>query len=529
MFNRPKLTVRSLLAAALLSAGLGAAQAQETLRFIPHADLQTLDPMGSTANIVKMHGYMIYDTLYGMDVNGVPQPQMVETMTKSEDGKTYTFTLRDDLTWHDGTPVTSEDVVASLKRWGQRDGAGQLMMRILAEMREPDQKTFVLEFSEPYGIVLESFSKAASNVPFIMPAAIAATDAFTEISDYTGSGPYKFVANEWIPGNKIVYEKFEDYVPRSEPATGYAGGKVAYFDRIEWLIIRDQQTALSTLLSGEADFWEDPSLDLLPVIEAAENLETKVINQTGIQGQMWFNHIIPPFDDSRARRAMFWLTDQETYLQAVNGNPDYYQVCPSMFPCGSPMETTVGAESLMGPDPERAKALLKEMDWDFSTPIVVLDPTDESIAHPETVVTVQAMRDIGLTVDVQSMDWATMLTRRNSKEPADNGGWNILHSYVGGQVVATPVWSIAFSGACDKGIFGWPCDQRLEDLRLEWALAATDDEKKRIAEEFSEAAFEMGHHVPLGQWTTFVTYNSEISDVVVTQDVPVFWGLHRGE
>lgn len=522
------MTARGVLAAALLAAGLSAAQAQETLRFIPHADLQTLDPMGSTANIVKMHGYMIYDTLYGMDEDGVPQPQMVDTMSRSEDGKTYTFTLRDGLMWHDGTPVTSDDVVASLKRWGQRDGAGQLMMRVLSEMRTPDEKTFELEFSEPYGIVLESFSKAASNVPFILPKAVAETDAYTEIDSHVGSGPYKFVADEWIPGNKIVYEKFEDYVPRDEAANAYAGGKEVHFDRVEWLIIRDQQTALSALMSGEADFWENPSLDLLPVIEAA-GIETKVVNETGIQGQMWFNHIIPPFDDKRARQAMFWLTNQETYLQAVNGNPDYYEVCPSMFPCGSPMETNVGAESLMGPDPEKAKALFEEMGWDFSTPIVVLDPTDESIAHPETVVTVQAMRDIGLAVEVQSMDWATMLTRRNSKEPADNGGWNILHSYVGGQVVATPVWSIAFSGACEKGIFGWPCDQRLEDLRLEWALAGTDADKKRIAEEFSAAAFDMGHHVPLGQWTTFVAYNADITDVPVTQDVPVFWGLKKGE
>jgi peptide/nickel transport system substrate-binding protein len=191
------------------------------------------------------------------------------------------------------------------------------------------------------------------------------------------------------------------------------------------------------------------------------------------------------------------------------------------------METSAGLDALKSPDPAKAKALFREAGWDFAKPIVVLDPTDESIAHPETVVTVQAMRDIGLTVDVQAMDWATMLKRRNSKEPADKGGWNILHSYVGGQVVSTPVWSIAFSGACEKGLFGWPCDKTLEDLRLKWALAEGVAAKKAVAAEYSTRAFETGHHVPLGQWNTYTAYSNKVSDVIVSQDVPVFWNVKK--
>lgn len=527
MFKTIKSSVRVLLASAVLLSAAGGTLAASTLKFVPSADLQALDPMGSTANIVKMHGFMIYDTLYALDEKFVPQPQMVKDMALSADKKTYRFTLRDGLKWHDGQPVKAEDCVASLKRWQTRDAAGQLMARQLKEMRTVDDKTFELEFKEPYGIVLESLSKVASNVPFIMPKRVAETDAFKEIQDYTGSGPYKFAKSEWVPGSKVVYEKFADYVPRSEPASGLAGGKVTNFDRVEWNIIKDQQTALSALMSGEVDFWENPSLDLLPVIESAGNLSTKVINETGTQGQLFFNHIIPPFDNPKARQAMFWLTKQETYLQAVNGNPKFYQVCPSFFTCGSPMQTDAGLEALKAPNPEKAKALFKEAGWDFSRPIVVLDPTDESIAHPETVVTVQAMRDIGLKVDVQAMDWATMLKRRNSKEPADKGGWNILHSYVGGQVVTTPVWSIAFSGACEKGIFGWPCDQTIENLRLKWALADGLDAKKAVAAEYSRRAFETGHHIPLGQWNTYVAFSNKLSGVVLSQDVPVFWNVKR--
>jgi peptide/nickel transport system substrate-binding protein len=527
MLSRLKHTCRALLAPAFLIAGLGTALAETTLRFVPHADLQALDPMGSTANIVKMHGFLIYDTLYGLDENFVPQPQMVKDMTLSDDRKIYRFTLREGLKWHDGQPVTAEDCVASLKRWAARDAAGQLMNRVLAEMKVVDATTFELIFKEPYGLVLESLSKVASNIPFMMPKRIAETDPYKEIQEYIGSGPYRFMREEWVPGNKVVYKKFADYIPRKEPASAFAGGKVPNVDRVEWLVIRDQQTALSALLGGEVDVWESPSLDLLPVIKAASNLKTEIINETGTQAQLYFNHVVPPFSNPKARQAMFWLTKQEVYLQAINGNPDFYRTCASFFTCGTPMETDAGLDALKAPDPKKAKELFKESGWDFSKPIVVLDPTDETIAHPATVVTVQAMRDIGLTVDVQAMDWATMLKRRNSKEPTSNGGWNILHSYTGGQVVSTPVWSIAFSGACEKGLFGWPCDQQLEDLRLKWAMAEGVEAKKAVAAEYSRRAFETGHHVPLGQWTTYVAHSDKVTGLIHTQDVPVFWNLKK--
>lgn len=524
-----KSACRALLASAFLTTGLAAASAQTTLRFVPHADLQALDPMGSTADIVKTHGFLVYDTLYGLDANFTPQPQMVQDLTVSDDRKTYRFTLRDGLKWHDGAPVTAEDCVASLERWMARDAAGQLMKRMLTEMKAVDDKTFEMAFSEPYGLVLESLSKVAANIPFMMPKRIAETDPFTEIQEHIGSGPYRFVRPEWVPGNKVVYEKFADYVPREEPASAFAGGKIAHVDRIEWLIIRDQQTALSALLGGEIDVWESPSLDLLPVIEAAGNLKTPVINETGKQGLLFFNHLIPPFDNAKARQAMFHLTNQTSYLQAINGNPDFFRTCASFFICGTPMETDAGLDALKTPDPEKAKALLEEAGWDFSTPIVILDPTDEPVAHPATVVTVQAMRDIGLNVDVQAMDWATVLKRRTSKEPVSNGGWNLVHSSVGGQVVTTPVWSITFSAACEQGIFGWPCDEELENLRLKWAMADGVEAKKVVAAEYSTRAFETGHHIPLGQWTGYVAHSDKVTDMTVTQDVPVFWGLKKAD
>ncbi len=520
---------RALLATAFLAAGLGTAVAETTLRYVPHVDLASLDPVTASLDIVKEHGFLIYDTLYAFDENFKPQPQMVKEMTLSEDRKTYRFTLRDGLKWHDGQPVKAEDCIASLKRWMERDHAGALIKNSLVEMKVVDDSTFEIAFKEPFGLLPDLLSKVSARVPFMMPKRIAETDPFKDIQEYIGSGPYEFVREEWVPGNKIVYRKFKDYIPRDEPPSGLAGGKVANLDRVEWLVIRDQQTALSSLMSGEVDVWENPSVDLLPVIQAVKDLKTEVINDVGVRAQLYFNHVIPPFDNPKARQAMFWLTDQTAYLQAINGNPEFYRICASFFTCGTPMETDAGLEALKGPDTEKAKALFKEAGWDFSKPIVILDPVDESIAHPATVVTVQAMRDIGLNVDVQAMDWATMLKRRTSKEPTDKGGWNMLHSFVGGQVSASLVGTLMFSGACENGLFGWACDPKLEELRTQWALADSLERRKEIATEFSREAAEIGLHVPLGQWTSYIAYSDKVGGFLRTQDVPVFWNLTKAE
>ncbi|WP_145145237.1 ABC transporter substrate-binding protein [Roseomonas gilardii] len=504
-----------------------AAQGRGTLRFVPHADLSILDPLGSTANIVKMHAYMVYDTLFALDADFTPRPQMVQDYSLSEDRKIWRFRLREGLRWHDGTPVTAEDCVASLRRWGARDAAGQLMMRMAENLRAIDDRVFELRLTRPYGIVLESFSKVASNVPFMMPKRVAETDPFTNITDSVGSGPFRFRHEEWDPGSKVVYERFDGYVPRAEAPSGFSGGKTAKLDRVEWITIRDQQTALGALQSGQVDLWEAPIMDLLPVLKEMPGVRTRVINKTGTQGQIYFNHTIPPFDNAKARQAMFWLTRQDDYLQAISGNPDFYRSCASFFACGTPMENQAGSEPLLHPDAEKAKALFREAGWDFAQPIVLLDPVDEGIAHPATLVTAQAMRAIGLNVDVQAMDWATALRRRNSTAPVAQGGWNILHSYNSTVAMSSPVWSVAYSGACEKGLFGQPCDASLEQLRLDWALAEGQEAQRAVAQAYQQRAFETGHHVPLGQWTSYIAHRDGVNGILDSLDISVFWNMEK--
>src|SRR3954464_7029536 len=209
----------------------GPAAAQTTLRMVAHADLKILDPVWTTANISRNHGYMIYDVLFAPDADFKVRPQMAEKAEVSADKLTWTITLRDGLEWHDGTPVTSEDCIASIKRWGARDGFGQRLMRATAEMKAIDARSFALVLKEPFGLVLEALGKIGSNVPFMMPKRVAETDPNKQIDDYTGSGPFIFKKDEWKAGDKVVYVRNPKYKPRSERPSMMAGAKVAKVDR----------------------------------------------------------------------------------------------------------------------------------------------------------------------------------------------------------------------------------------------------------------------------------------------------------
>ena len=262
--RRSTFAIAAAVAATCLAAS-APAQAQKTLRAVMHSDLKILDPIWTTAYIVRNHGYMVYDTLFATDEKGDVKPQMVGKYDVSDDKLTHTFTLRDGLFWHDGPPVTAEDCVASIKRWAAKDSTGQKLMTFVDSLEVKDAKTFVMKLKSPTGLVLLGLGKPSSNVPFMMPKRVAETDPNTQISDFTGSGPFVFKRDEWKPGDKTVYVKFDKYMPRSEPASGFSGGKVVKVDRVEWRAISDHQQAVNALLAGEIDFIEQPPHDLLPL------------------------------------------------------------------------------------------------------------------------------------------------------------------------------------------------------------------------------------------------------------------------
>ncbi|HZY52240.1 MAG TPA: ABC transporter substrate-binding protein, partial [Reyranella sp.] len=299
MFDFRKSAAAMLAAAAVGTMGLMPAGVQaQTLKAVMHSDVKILDPIWTTAYIQRNFGYMVWDTLFAMDDKLQVKPQMVDKYDVSADKLTWTFTLRDGLVWSNGQPVTADDCIASIKRWGARDSMGQKMLASVAGFEKVDDKTFKMKMKEPYGLVLESLGKPSSNVPFMMPKKTAETDPGTQIKveDVIGSGPFVFVANEWKPGEKVVFVKNAKYKPRAEPASGLAGGKVVKLDRVEWIAMPDSQTQIAALQNGEIDLLEQPALDLLPLLSSDKNIKLFDGNPLGNQYVMRFNSTAKPFD-----------------------------------------------------------------------------------------------------------------------------------------------------------------------------------------------------------------------------------------
>jgi len=518
-----RLGLAGLLGTFVLGAGAGGAPAQEeVLRVVPYADLRNTDPIWTTATITQHHGYMIYDTPLAMDENFEPQPQMVEGWTIGDDNLTYTFTLREGLLFHDGTPVTADDVVASLERWGVRDKMGQALMSLTESLTAVDERTFEFRLEEPYGLVLETLAKPTSNVPFIMPERLAETDPFEQVGEFTGSGPFRFVEEEWVPGNKVVYEKFEDYLPRDEPASGLAGGKVVKVDRVEWSYIPDPATAIAALQNDEIDFYEAPPIDLVPSMEADPNVVVDIVNPVGLQVILRPNHLHPPFDQAKARQALAYMADQTEYMTAMVGNPEFFQTCDSLLMCGTPYATGAGGgERMVEGDMDKAKQLMGEV-YDGEK-IVVMHPTDHPTG-PAALVTAAKLRELGVDVEVQAMDWATLTSRRTSKNPATEGGWSLFHTRHGGMAAASPVSHLSLAAGGDNAWFGWPHNETIEQLRLDFALETDADKREAIVAELHEEAMRYQPYVVVGQYTMPSAYRSDVEGVLQTPAL-VFWNI----
>lgn len=520
--------VTSIVALAALTQGNSAFAEEKVLRAVLHADMRVLDPIWTTATVAGIHGALVYDTLFGNDAKGDAKPQMVDTYDVSADRLTYTFTLRDGLKFHDGTPVSSKDVIPSLKRWAARDGAGLRLFGFIDKLDVVDAKTFRMVLTKPYGMVLESLGKTSTSLPVIMREADALTDPQTQVKTAVGSGPFKFAADLWVPGSKAVYVKNPDYVsrPGNEPASFFAGSKFAGVDRIEMVWISDPQTAMSALINGEIDFYENPNIDFYPILEKAKGVKLETTGEVDSHiGFIRLNHLHPPFNTPKARQAMYHLVNQEDFLRAVVGDPKYYRICHALFTCGTPLSNDGGSHFFKDYNPKKALQLMQEAGYK-GEPIVILATTDHNTITPATQVLIQAMREAGLNVDAQSMDWGSTVTRRAKKDPPDKGGWNIFITTTGGVSAANPILHTWIGAACDKGIFGWPCSEKLEAVRDSYGFAQSLDDKKRIARELQTLAMEEVVYIPFGQWNQLISYRSDrLSGVVPNTGLVVFWNI----
>ncbi|SDR52929.1 peptide/nickel transport system substrate-binding protein [Rhizobiales bacterium GAS113] len=506
---------------------IAAAQGQRVLKFIPQSDLAVLDPIFTTAYVTRNHGYLVFDTLYGQDAQFKAQPQMVEGAVTEADGKLWKLTLRPGLKFHDGTPVLARDCVASLQRWGKRDAFGQALMAATDELSAADDSTIMFRLKKPFPLLPDALGKTGSNVPVIMPERLAKTDAFTQVTEMVGSGPFRFKADERVAGSRVVYERFADYQPRQGAASFTAGGKVANFDRVEWTVIPDSATAAAAMQNGEMDWWENPPGDLLPLLKRSGKLNVTVQDQTGFLGYMRPNFLFPPFDNLAFRRALLGAVNQADFMEAAAGEDTSLWHTPvGAFCPSSPMANTVGMGALSDkPDMAKVRQAVKDSGYKGEK-VVVMGAVDFPIINAIVNVGVDMMQKAGVNVDYQAVDWGTVVQRRSKKDPPDKGGWNVFFTYWSGLDNFNPAVDLALRGNGDGGWFGWPVMPKLENLRTQWFDAPDEAAQKRICGEMQQVVFDDVPFYPLGQLYQTTAFKKELSGVL--DGFVLFWNVKRG-
>lgn len=510
--------------AGAVACGRAGASAANTLRIIHSQNLASLDPVTTTEPATKDFAFLTYDQLVAVDANFTPRPQMAEGWTLEDGGRSYLFALRDGLKFHDGEPVRSQDCIPSIRRWGARDGFGSLAMSFVDDMQVVDDKRFRIKLKQPFALLPDALGKATASECFIMPERLASTDPTKPVTEAVGSGPYRFLKEEWVSGSRAAWARFDGYVPRAEPVSGTAGGRIPAIGRIEWSIIGDPSTAMAALMAGEQDFWDTPPADLIPTLKGDPNIRVASRNPAGGYMMLQFNHLQPPFNNVAMRRAVAMAVDQRQFLDAISNDPALRRPCYSVYACGTPYASEAGADILKVADIGKARAALQAAGYHGEK--VVLLGLQGGLSGSLAQVADDMLRRMGMNVEFVAVDFATMAQRRQSKAPVSQGGWSaFLTGWTGGDIL-NPAVNPMLRGAGVKGFPGWADDPQLEDLRHQWAAAVDPAQRQRLATAIQVEAFSTLPYVPLGSVFSEVAYRSSVTGVFPAP-VPAYWNIGK--
>ncbi len=522
---------RSFLQAAaanLAMPSIGRAESARVLRFIPQSDLTALDPVWTSVYVTRNHGYLVFDTLYGQNEALQTQPQMVEGAVTERDGAVWRLRLREGLLFHDGTPVLARDCVASIRRWGARDAYGQTLLAMTDELSAPDDRTILFRLRAPFLHLPDALGKVGINMLPITPERLARTDPFKQVTEMVGSGPFRFKADERVVGARVVYERFDGYRPRAGGvASCTAGPKIAHFDRIEWNVIPDLATAAAAMQRGEADWWEQPSFDLLPLMRRAVDLRVSLVDVTGNTGLMRLNQLYPPFDNAAIRRALLPALSQADYMTVIVGEETASaRGDVGYFTPGSAMASDAGMSAITGPrDIARARREVAAAGYGGEK-VVLMTPSDYPRINALALVAADMMQRCGLNVDVQAMDWGSVIMRRASKAPPEQGGWSVFFTTFAGFDMVSPAANLALHGKGRESWFGWPTAPKLEALQDAWLSAPDLPAQKAVAARLQEQAFEDVPYLPLGEFFQPTVQRQELTGTL--KGLSLFWNVRRG-
>jgi len=498
--------------------------AGRVLRFVPQANLANADPVWTTATVAANHAHMVWDQLWTFDEALIPRLQMLAGATMSDDRLTWRLALRDGLVFHDGEPVRAADCIASLRRWMKRDGMGQRIEAQLQEMRAVGDRSFEIVLKAPFPLL----PMALANNCHMMPERVARTDPFQQITEYIGSGPFRFLRDEWVSGSRAAYAKFDKYVPRSEAPSNMAGAKVVHVDRVEWIIMPDPATAAAALQTGELDWLERPLADLLPLLSRSRDVVVQDNDLLGELGIVRFNHLQKPFNAMKLRQALLAVADQKDYLAAVMGPDSPYTTQPvGIWTPGTPLATDAGMEKLTGPrDLAAAKKLVAESGY-AGERLVLMAPTDFPTLNALAQVTRALCDRLGLNVEFVATDWGSLIQRRASREPVEKGGWSIFCTSGGGFTSSNPAVYTSLWGTGEKAWFGWYNSPGMEALRDAWFAAADLPTQQKLGREMQVLALEEVPFVPTGMWRSPLARRANVTGILRAAR-PLFWNVRKG-
>ena len=437
---------------------------------------------------------------------------MVGDWSISPDGLTYTFTLREGLMYHDGRPVTAAPVVASIQRWaGKALGGRAIFDPFVVSMQALDDTTFQIVLSEPIGLILPTIASQRLPVLTVQTSEDAALHYLDHAPNTIGSGPFTLVS--WEPGNTLIWDRWDGYVPRNEPTSGWAGSKFVMVDRVENVFVVDPNTRAALLESGEVDLVHQLPVDLFPSMDA--NLEvTTFFDPHANTNQLRFNHLWPPTSNKLFRQAMALAIDQAEYVAAMQPIP-FARECYSIWGCGTALETTTDADRFLSRvDLTGAQELLAASGYAGEVVVLMAAANFTEILNAG-IVSNAVLARLGVNVDFQQMDWTAMAEKRNVRARPDAGGWSMFHTWSSARephdsLFFNPQWA------------GWYENPVVEQLKQDYLRAPDLAERRAIAKQLQIIFMDEFPSIIVGEHYGYSGMRAGVRDFINTP-IHVFW------
>jgi peptide/nickel transport system substrate-binding protein len=477
------------------------------IRWMPQASTPNLDANHGARTTSQIVAHFM-DTPFNWNQDLQSKEQMVDAWSWDSDTTTFTFSLRDGMTFHDGTPVTSSDVMASIERWRHSLSASmpKRMWDLSAgpTMSKTDDLTFDLSLNKPFALWVSYW---AGNPTFVMPKETADSLEEEDVNtNYNASGPFKFV--EWFPGNTVILDRYDVYNPRSDPKDGAAGARIVHVDRLEYVEVPDPATRVAALRTGQGDFSEAIPNDFYQTLLDDPDVRAEIIPGWAIPF-LATNKLYPPLNNPKARMALVAATDPEKYLRAGYGAAEMWSKCPDLFMCNGSWPSTVGNEVYSAPvDMEKAKRLWNEAveESGFTGKIVLLTNTDFADFYAAALITRDILEELGAEVDFVVTDWAGVISRKVGnlhKDPSD-GGWHFYQS-----------WGEAWDPIQDSRLGttwngGWD-NEEAQKLIEQFAFSKSNEEAQAIVDELQRIFwYEDPAVIPYGTFSYLVGVHRDV-------------------